>query len=87
MDNPSKKYGWQHDKYAATKAVPPEVVELNDHGEIHNKFHVDMLLPANENPVPLQILEDKDLGPIIGFDGDEEYFIDQIIRLRKWKGE
>ena len=46
-----------------------------------------MLLPANENPLPSQTLEDNDPGPIITTENEEEFFIDEIIRCRTHKGE
>ena len=70
-DQPSKKLGWQHAKYTVTKLILLEVVQLNIPGKIHNWFHVDLLLPADENPLQLQNLEDKNPGPIIDVDGKE----------------
>lgn len=77
---------WQHAKYQVTRVISPEVVELNVSGKFHNQFHVDMLLPADKNPLPSQKIEDKDPGPILVND-EEEYYIDEIIRCRTWKGE
>lgn len=84
---PSKKLGWQHAKYQVTKVISPEVVELNVERKIHNRFHVDSLLPANENSLPSQLVEDKEPTPIIDMKGGNEYYIDEIIRCRTWKGE
>ena len=84
---PSKKLGWQHAKYRVTKIISPEVVELDMPEKIHNRFHVDLLLPANENPLPSQEVEDKDPGPIVTVDGEEEYQIEEVFRCRTWKGE
>lgn len=46
-----------------------------------------MLLPAEENPLPSQTLEDENPGPITGDDGEEEYQIDEVLRCRTRKGE
>ncbi|KAI0992208.1 hypothetical protein K3495_g15978 [Podosphaera aphanis] len=86
---PSRKLGWQHAKYTVTRIISPEVVELNVTGKIHNRFHVDLLLPADNNPLPSQIIEDQNPGPIanINDSGDDEYFVDEILRCRTWRGE
>ena len=83
---PSKKLGWQHAKYQVTRVLSPEVVELNVNGKIHNRFHVDLLLPASENPLPSQKIDNKDAMPVL-IDGEEEFYIDEIIRCRTRKGE
>lgn len=66
--------------------ISPEVVELNVSGRIHNRFHVDLLLPADENPLPSQIVENNQV-PIEMVDGEEEYYIDEVIRCRTNGGE
>ena len=86
-DQPSKKLGWQHAKYTVTKLISPEVVQLDIPGRIYNRFHVDLLLPAEENPLPSQTIEDENPGPITGDDGEEEYQIDEVLRCRTRKGE
>ncbi|KAI0997403.1 hypothetical protein K3495_g10782 [Podosphaera aphanis] len=62
---PSRKLAWQHAKYIVTRIISPEVVELKITGKIHNRFHVDMLLPADDNPLPSQQIEDQNPGPVI----------------------
>ncbi|KAI0991556.1 hypothetical protein K3495_g16631, partial [Podosphaera aphanis] len=84
---PSKKLSWTHAKYTVTKVISPEVVELNVPGKIHNRFHVDMLLPDNNNPLPSQVLEDIDPGPVINDEGEEEYQVEKVLRCRTWRGE
>ena len=86
-DQPSKKLGWQHAKYTVTKLIPPEVVQLDIPGRIYNQFHVDLLLPAEENSLLSQTLEDENPGPITGDDGKEEYQIYEVFRCRTRKGE
>lgn len=75
---PSRKLSWQHAKYTVTKVISPEVVELNIIGKIHNRFHVSLLLPANDNPLPSQQIEDQNPGPAINSDNpeDEEYYVE-----------
>lgn len=75
---PSKKLGWQHAKYKVTKVISPEVVELNVKGKIYNRFHVDLLLPADENPLPSQAI-DVEPAPVANSDGEEEFFIDEVV--------
>ncbi|KAI0997400.1 hypothetical protein K3495_g10786 [Podosphaera aphanis] len=84
---PSKKLGWQHAKYKVTKVISPEVVKLNVAGKIHNRFHVDLLLPVDDKPLPSQVIDDNEPVPISNVDGEEEYYIDEVIRCRTWKGE
>ncbi|KAI1006567.1 hypothetical protein K3495_g1650 [Podosphaera aphanis] len=83
---PSKKLGWQHAKYVVTKVISPEVVELNVTGKIHNRFHVDLLLPADENQLPSQRVY-AEPAPVANIDGAQEFYIDEIIRCRAWHGE
>lgn len=86
---PSRKLGWQHAKYTVTKIITPEVVELDVAGKIHNCFHVDLLLSADDNPLPSQVIKDKNPGLVENSnDPDEdEYAVDEILRCRTWKGE
>lgn len=69
-----------------TKVISPEVVKLNISGKIHNRFHESLLLPVEENPLPSQKVANEEPAHL-RFDGDEEYYIDEIIRCRTWKGE
>lgn len=66
---PSKKLGQQQTKHTEIRVISPDVVELNVQGNIHKRFHVDMILPANENLLPLQVIYDKDPWLIIGAEG------------------
>lgn len=84
---PSKKLGWQHAKYDVVKVISPEVVQLNVPGKIHNHFHVDLLLPAEEDPLPSQIVEDREPMPLANDDGEQEFYIDEVIRCRTKNGE
>ncbi|KAI0991004.1 hypothetical protein K3495_g17183, partial [Podosphaera aphanis] len=86
---PSKKLGWQHAKYTVTRIISPDVVELNVLGKIHNRFHVDLLLPADNNPLPSQKIEDEEPGPVASSNepGEDEYLVDEILRCRTWRGE
>ncbi|KAI0995138.1 hypothetical protein K3495_g13043 [Podosphaera aphanis] len=86
---PSRKLAWQHAKYIVTRIISPEVVELNITGKIHNRFHVDMLLPADDNPLPSQQIEDQNPGPVIQSEdsNEDEYAVDKILQCKTWKGE
>ncbi|KAI0991453.1 hypothetical protein K3495_g16734 [Podosphaera aphanis] len=83
---PSKKLGWQHAKYQVTKVISPEVVELNVNGKFFNRFHVDLLLPADENPLPSQQI-DEEPPPVANIDSEEEFYVDEVIWCRTWHGE
>lgn len=56
-----------------------KVVEWNVPGKIHNRFHVHLLLPADENPLPSQIVEYNEPVTILDDEGEEEFFIDEVI--------
>ena len=63
------------------------MVQLDIPGRIYYQFHVDLLLPAEENPLLPQILEDENPGPITGDDSKVEYHIDEVLRCGTMKGE
>ncbi|KAI0998830.1 hypothetical protein K3495_g9367 [Podosphaera aphanis] len=71
------------------KIVTREVVELDVAGKIYNHFRVDLLLPADNNPLPSQVIEDKTPGPVENLNdpGEDGYAVDEILRCRTWKGE
>ncbi|KAI1005159.1 hypothetical protein K3495_g3054 [Podosphaera aphanis] len=77
----SKKSCWQHAKYKVMKVISPEVVELNVNGKISNRFHIDLLLPADENPLPSQQI-DEEPPRVANIDGEEEFYVDEVIRCR-----
>lgn len=47
---------------------------------------MELLLPANENPLPSPKDENRGPGPI-KVDGEDEYYRDEIIRCRTWRGK
>lgn len=60
----------------------PQLVELNVPGNIHNKFHVELLKRAGTDPFPSQVRDDAQNPPIIDELGEEEYPIESILRAR-----
>ena len=97
---PSKKLDWIHAKYRVVKEVNSHSYELDTPGGIHPVFHVDLLRPAGEDPLPSQESDDTQPPPIL-IDGEEGYLVESILcaawhvkpggaRVRevltKWKG-
>ena len=86
-ERPSKKLDWVHAKYTITK-VPENSAhfyELDTPRGIHNKFHTSLLRPANNNPLPSQITDDRQPRGLVTSEGDVEFGIDEIIDLREKK--
>lgn len=57
-------------------------VELNVPGNIHNKFHVELVKRAATDPFPSQIRDDAQNPPIIDDLGEEEFPVEAILRAR-----
>lgn len=78
----SKKLAWQHAKYTVTAVPDALTVELNVPGNIHKRFHVELVKRAGTDPFPSQIRDDAQNPPIIDELGTEEFPIEKIIRSR-----
>ena len=61
----SKKLAWQHAKYEVTAVPDALTVELNVPGNIHKRFHVELIKRAGSDPLPSQIRDDAQNPPII----------------------
>ena len=96
----SKKISWQHAKYTITAVPDPLTVELDVPGNIHNRFHVELVKRAGTDPFPSQERDDAQNPPLIDDLNEPEYELDSILRARtvrrgrgkfrqalvKWKG-
>ncbi|KAI0991220.1 hypothetical protein K3495_g16967 [Podosphaera aphanis] len=78
----SKKLAWQHAKYTVTAVPDALTVELNVPGNIHKRFHVELVKRAGTDPFPSQKRDDAQNPPIIDELGNEEYFVESILRAR-----
>ena len=76
----SKKLAWQHAKYTVTEVPDALTVELNVPGNIHKRFHVELVKRAGIDPFPSQIRDDAQNPPIIDELGTQEFPIEKIIR-------
>ncbi|KAI0994661.1 hypothetical protein K3495_g13520, partial [Podosphaera aphanis] len=54
----SKKLAWQHAKYEVTAVPDALTVELNVPGNIHKRFHVELVKRAGTDPFPSQKRDD-----------------------------
>ncbi|KAI1004417.1 hypothetical protein K3495_g3795 [Podosphaera aphanis] len=78
----SKKLAWLHHKYEVI-AVPDALkVELNVPGNVHNRFHVELVKRAGTDPFPSQIRDDAQNPPVIDDLVEPEYEIESIMRAR-----
>ena len=78
----SKKLAWQHAKYKVTAVPDPLTVELNVPGNIHKRFHVELVKRAGTDPYPSQSRDDAQNPPIIDELGIAEYEVESILRAR-----
>ena len=78
----SKKLAWLHAKYTVTAVPDALTVELNVPGNIHKRFHVELVKRAGTDPFPSQIRDDAQNPPVIDELGEEEYAVESILRAR-----
>lgn len=81
----SKKLAWLHAKYEVTAVPNPLTVELNVPGNIHNRFHVELIKRAGTDAFPSQNRDDAQNPPIVDDLDEKEYEIESILRARTVK--
>lgn len=81
----SKKLAWLHGKYEVTAVPNPLTVELNVPGNVHKRFHVELVKRAGTDSFPSQKRDDAQNPPIIDELGEQEYEIESILRARTVK--
>ena len=86
----SKKLAWQHAKYEVTAVPDALTVELNVPGNIHKRFHVELIKRAGNDPLPSQVRDDAQNPPLIDDLEESEYEVEAVIRartIRRGRGE
>lgn len=78
----TKKLAWQHAKYEVTAVPDPFTVELNVPGNIHKRFHVELIKRAGNDPFPSQARDDAQNPPLSDDLDEPEYEIESILRAR-----
>ena len=78
----SKKLAWQHAKYEVTAVPDALTVELNVPGNIHKRFHVELIKRAGSDPFPSQFRDDAQNPPIIDELEEPEFEVESILRAR-----
>ncbi|KAI0992810.1 hypothetical protein K3495_g15374 [Podosphaera aphanis] len=78
----SKKLAWQHAKYEVTAVPDALTVELNVPGNVHKRFHVELIKRAGTDPLPSQTRDDAQNPPIVDDLDESEYEIESILRAR-----
>ncbi|KAI1000300.1 hypothetical protein K3495_g7895 [Podosphaera aphanis] len=79
----SKKLSWINAKYRILRIISPHVVELDVPSCIWPRFHVDLLKRDPQNPLPSQILSDKQPPPLVNVNGENEQVVEKIMRAEK----
>lgn len=74
---PCKKLDWLHAKYQVLEELNTHAYKLDVPGRIHPVFHVDLLRPAPEDPLPSQ-RSDHELAQPVLVDGQEMYLVESI---------
>jgi hypothetical protein len=83
-DRPSRKPDWKNVRYQVIEVMDTHNVRLNTPPGIYPVFHVDLLRPAGYDKLPSQAQADYQPPPI-KVDGEEEYYVDRIIKQRTKK--
>ncbi|KAI0995454.1 hypothetical protein K3495_g12725, partial [Podosphaera aphanis] len=78
----SKKLAWLHAKYEDTAVPNPLTAELNVPGNIHKRFHVELVKRAGNDPFPSQKRDDAQNEAIKDDLDEPEFEIESILRAR-----
>lgn len=78
----SKKLSWQHAKYTVIATPDPLTVELDVPGNIHKRFHVELVKRAGTDPFPSQNRDDAQNPPLLDNLDEPEFEIESILRAR-----
>ncbi|KAI0991230.1 hypothetical protein K3495_g16957, partial [Podosphaera aphanis] len=78
----SKKLAWQHAKFEVTGVPDALTVELNVPGNIHKRFHVELIKRAGNDPLPSQVRDDAQNPPLLDNLEEPEYEVEAILRAR-----
>lgn len=80
----SKKLENRSAKFTVVEIISPLSYRLDTPPGIHNVFHVDLLRPAADDPLPSQVVDDPQ-PPAISIDNEEYWLIDTILKERQKK--
>ena len=81
-ERPSKKLDWIAAKYRVLEKVGPLAYKLDTPPGIHPVFHVSLLKPCAEDPLPSQELSETE-PPGVLVDGDVFYDVDKILKHKR----
>ena len=70
---------WRHAKYEVTAVPDALTVGLNVPGNIHKRFHVELVKKAGSDPFPSQVRDDAQNPPIVDGLNEPEYEIETIL--------
>lgn len=87
---PKKKFSWVNAKCTVTRIISPHIIELDVPLRIHQRFHVQLLKRACEDPLPSQIRDDAQPPPVfpeteaaVNSEVEPEQFVEKILRAEK----